>query len=147
MSLKLRINEDMKNAMRSGDTVRRDALRLLLSAVKQKEVDERIVLEDSGILAVIEKALKQRKDSITQYKSAGREDLVAVEQAEVDVLSGYMPQSLSADEIQTIIRDAIAGTGAAGAADMGKVIGVVKPLVTGRADMAEVSRLVKAALA
>lgn len=147
MTLKLRINDDMKNAMRAGDSVRRDALRLLLAAVKQKEVDERIDLDDAGVLAVIEKALKQRKDSITQYQAANRQDLVAAEQAEVEVFSAYMPQALSAEEISAIIKAAVTQSGAQGAADMGKVIGLVKPQVAGRADMAEVSRLVKAALA
>lgn len=147
MTLKLRINDDMKGAMRAGDSVRRDALRLLLAAVKQKEVDERIDLDDAGVLAVIEKALKQRKDSITQYQAANRQDLVAAEQAEVEVFSAYMPQALSAEEVGAIIKAAVTQSGAQGAADMGKVIGLVKPQVAGRADMAEVSRLVKAALA
>ena len=146
MTLKLRISDDMKNAMRSGDTVRRDALRLLLAAVKQKEVDERIELDDAAVLAVIEKALKQRKDSITQYQAANRQDLIAVEQAEVDVFSGYMPQALSADEISAIIQAAIVQSGAVGGSAMGKVVGLVKPQVAGRADMAEISKLIKAAL-
>lgn len=147
MTLKLRINDDMKAAMRAGDSVRRDALRLLLAAVKQKEVDERIELDDAAVLAVIEKALKQRKDSIAQYQSANRQDLIAVEEAEVAVFSTYMPQALSAEEIQAIITAAISESGAQGAAAMGKVVGLVKPQVAGRADMAEVSRLIKAALA
>jgi uncharacterized protein len=147
MTLKLRINDDMKTAMRAGDTVRRDALRLLLAAMKQKEVDERIELDDAGVLAIIEKALKQRKESIAQYQAAGRQDLVDAEQAEVDVFSAYMPQQMSADEISAIIRAAVAQSGAKGPADMGKVIGLVKPQVAGRADMGEVSKLVKAALA
>lgn len=147
MTLKLRINDDMKAAMRAGDSVRRDALRLLLAAVKQKEVDERIELDDAAVLAVIEKALKQRKDSITQYQTANRQDLIAVEEAEVAVFSTYMPQALSAEEIQAIITAAISESGAQGAAAMGKVVGLVKPQVAGRADMAEVSRLIKAALA
>ncbi len=133
--------------MRAGDSVRRDALRLLLAAVKQKEVDERIELDDAAVLAVIEKALKQRKDSIAQYQSANRQDLIAVEEAEVAVFSTYMPQALSAEEIQAIITAAISESGAQGAAAMGKVVGLVKPQVAGRADMAEVSRLIKAALA
>ncbi|MBX9849717.1 MAG: GatB/YqeY domain-containing protein [Rhodocyclaceae bacterium] len=147
MTLKLRINDDMKAAMRAGDSVRRDALRLLLAAVKQKEVDERIELDDAAVLAVIEKALKQRKDSIAQYQSANRQDLIAVEEAEVAVFSTYMPQALSAEDIQAIITAAISESGAQGAAAMGKVVGLVKPQVAGRADMAEVSRLIKAALA
>jgi uncharacterized protein YqeY len=147
MTLKLRLNDDMKNAMRSGDTVRRDALRLLLAAIKQKEVDERIELDDAAVLAVIEKALKQRKDSIAQYQVANRQDLIAVEEAEVAVFTDYMPQGLSADEINTIIQAAVTQSGAKGPADMGKVVGLVKPQVAGRADMGEVSKLIKAALA
>ncbi|MDE2600270.1 MAG: GatB/YqeY domain-containing protein [Rhodocyclaceae bacterium] len=146
MTLKLRINDDMKNAMRAGDGKTRDALRLLLAAVKQKEVDERIELDDAGVLAVIEKALKQRKDSITQYLAAGRQDLVDAEQAEVDVFSAYMPQQLTAAEIDAVIAAAIAQSGAEGAAAMGKVVGLVKPQVAGRADMGEVSKRIKAAL-
>lgn len=147
MTLKLRINDDMKNAMRAGDSKTRDALRLLLAAVKQKEVDERIELDDAGVLAIIEKALKQRKESIAQYQTAGRQDLVDTEQAEVDVFAAYMPQQMSAEEIGAIIKAAVAQSGAAGPADMGKVIALVKPQVAGRADMGEVSKLVKAALA
>lgn len=147
MTLKLRINDDMKNAMRSGDNVRRDALRLLIASIKQKEVDERIELDDSGVMAVIEKALKQRKDSISQYQSAGRNDLVATEQAEVDVFAAYMPQALSEAEIVAIIAAAITESGAQGPAAMGKVVALVKPQVAGRADMGEVSKRIKAALA
>jgi uncharacterized protein YqeY len=147
MTLKLRINDDMKNAMRAGDSKTRDALRLLLAAMKQKEVDERIELDDAAVLAIIEKALKQRKESIAQYQAAGRQDLVDAEQAEVDVFAAYMPQQMSAEEIGAIIKAAVAQSGAAGPADMGKVIGLVKPQVAGRADMGEVSKLVKAALA
>jgi uncharacterized protein len=147
MTLKLRINDDMKNAMRAGDSKTRDALRLLLAAMKQKEVDERIELDDAAVLAIIEKALKQRKESIAQYQAAGRQDLVDAEQAEVDVFAAYMPQQMSAEEIGAIIKAAVAQSGAAGPADMGKVIGLVKPQVAGRANMGEVSKLVKAALA
>jgi uncharacterized protein YqeY len=147
MTLKLRINDDMKNAMRAGDSKTRDALRLLLAAMKQKEVDERIELDDAAVLAIIEKALKQRKESITQYQTAGRQDLIDVEQAEIDVFSAYMPQQMSVAEIEAIIKAAVVQSGAAGPADMGKVIGLVKPQVAGRADMGEVSKLVKAALA
>jgi len=147
MTLKLRINDDMKNAMRTGDSKTRDALRLLLAAMKQKEVDERIELDDAGVLAIVEKALKQRKESIAQYQAAGRQDLVDAEQAEVDVFSIYMPQQMSAEEVAAIIKAAVAQSGAAGPADMGKVIALVKPQVAGRADMGEVSKLVKAALA
>jgi uncharacterized protein YqeY len=147
MTLKLRINDDMKNAMRAGDSKTRDALRLLLAAMKQKEVDERIELDDAAVLAIIEKALKQRKESIVQYQTAGRQDLVDAEQTEVDVFSAYMPKQMSAEEIDAIVKAAVAQSGAAGPADMGKVIALVKPQVAGRADMGEVSKLVKAALA
>ena len=146
MSLRERINDDMKAAMRAGETTRRDAIRLLLAAIKQKEVDERIVLDDAGIVAVVDKALKQRRDSITQYESAGRQDLADAEKFEVSVLSGYMPAGLSADVVVTAVAAAIAEVGAAGPGDMGKVMGVLKPKLAGRADMTEVSKQVKAAL-
>ena len=146
MSLRERINDDMKAAMRAGETTRRDAIRLLLAAIKQKEVDERIVLDDAGIVAVVDKALKQRRDSITQYESAGRQDLADAEKFEVSVLSGYMPAGLSADEVVAAVAAAIAEVGAAGPGDMGKVMGVLKPKLAGRADMTEVSKQVKAAL-
>jgi uncharacterized protein YqeY len=147
MSLKLRINEDMKNAMRAKDSARLGAIRLLMSAMKQKEVDERIELDDAAVIAVIEKMLKQRKDSITQYEAAKRQDLVDVEKFEVDVLSAYMPQALSAAEVEAIVIKALADSGAKTPAEMGKVIALVKPQVAGRADMGEVSKLVKAKLA
>ena len=147
MSLKERINEDMKAAMRAGDTARRDAIRLLLAAIKQKEVDERVTLDDAAIVVVIDKALKQRRDSIAQYESAGRQDLAEAEKFELGVLSGYMPAGLSAEEIAAAISAAVSEVGASGPADMGKVMGVLKPKLAGRADMTEVSKLVKAALA
>lgn len=147
MSLKLRINEDMKAAMKAKETARLGAIRLLLAAIKQKEVDERIELDDAQVIAVIEKMLKQRKDSITQYEAANRQDLADAEKAEVVVLAAYMPQAMSADEVDTIVTQAIADAGAKGPADMGKVIGLIKPQVAGRADMGEVSKLVKAKLA
>jgi len=147
MSLKERISEDMKAAMRAGETAKRDAIRLLLAAIKQKEVDERIVLDDAAVVAVIDKLLKQRRDSITQYESAGRTDLAAAEKFEADVLSAYMPAGLSDEEIVAAIESAIAAVGAAGPGDMGKVMGVLKPQLAGRADMTEVSKRVKAALA
>jgi uncharacterized protein YqeY len=147
MSLKLRINEDMKNAMRAKDSARLGAIRLLMSAMKQKEVDERIELDDAAVIAVIEKMLKQRKDSITQYEAAKRQDLVDVEKFEVDVLSAYMPQALSAAEVEAIVIKALADSGAKTPAEMGKVIALVKPQIAGRADMGEVSKLVKAKLA
>ena len=147
MNLKTRVNEDMKAAMKARETARLGAIRLLLAAVKQKEVDERIQLDDAAVLAVIDKMLKQRRDSIAQYGKAGRQDLVDAEQFEVEVLSGYMPQALSADEIQAAVAEAIAASGAAGVQDMGKVMAVLKPKLAGRADMSQVSGLVKAALA
>jgi uncharacterized protein YqeY len=146
MSLKARINEDMKTAMKARETARLGAIRLLMAAMKQKEVDERIELDDAGIVAVIEKMLKQRKDSIAQYEAAQRQDLADAEKFEVDVLMAYMPAGLSADEVAAIVAAAIAESGAKGPADMGKVIALVKPKVAGRADMGEVSKLVKAKL-
>ena len=147
MTLKERITEDMKAAMRARETARLGAIRLLLAAIKQREVDERIVLDDAAILAVIDKMLKQRRDSITQYAAGGRQDLVDAEQFEVQVLGTYMPAGLSADEITAAVAAAIGESGAAGPADMGKVMAVLKPKLAGRADMTEVSKLVKAALA
>ena len=146
MSLKARISEDMKTAMKAKETARLGAIRLLMAAMKQKEVDERIELDDAGIVAVIEKMLKQRKDSITQYEAAKRQDLADAEKFEVEVLSAYMPAGLSADEVAAIVAAAVAESGAKGPADMGKVIALVKPKVAGRADMGEVSKLVKAKL-
>lgn len=147
MSLRERINEDMKAAMRAGETARRDAIRLLLAAIKQKEVDERVTLDDAAVVAVIDKALKQRRDSIAQYESAGRQDLAEAEKFELGVLSGYMPAGLSVEEIAVAVSAAVSEVGACGPADMGKVMGVLKPKLAGRADMTEVSKLVKAALA
>ena len=147
MPLKERINEDMKSALRARETARLAAVRLLLAAIKQKEVDERIELDDAGVQTVIDKMLKQRKDSITQYEAAGRQDLVDAERFEADLLQTYLPAGLSRDEIAVAIASAVAETGAAGPGDMGKVMGVLKPKLAGRADMTEVSKLVKAALA
>jgi len=146
MSLKQQITEDMKAAMRAKETARLGAIRLLLAAMKQREVDERIELTDADVVAIIEKMLKQRRDSISQYKAANRQDLVDVEEFEVTVLQGYMPQQLSEAEIASAIAEAIAATGAAGPQDMGKVMGVVKPKLAGRADMGKVSGLIKAQL-
>ena len=146
MSLKTRINDDMKTAMKARDTARLGAIRLLMAAIKQKEVDERIALDDAGIVSVIEKMLKQRRDSIAQYEAAKRQDLADAEKAEVAVLSAYMPQALSAAEIDAIVAAAIAASGAKLPAEMGKVIALVKPKVAGRADMGEVSKRVKAKL-
>ena len=147
MSLKARITEDMKTAMKARETARLGAIRLLLAAIKQREVDERVELDDAGVLAAIDKMLKQRRDSISQYESAGRQDLADAEKFEVDVLTGYMPQALSEAEIQAAVADAIAASGAAGMQGMGKVMAVLKPKLVGRADMSQVSGLVKAALA
>ena len=147
MTLKLRINEDMKTAMRAKDSARLGAIRLLMAAMKQREVDERIELDDADVIGVIEKMLKQRKDSITQFEAAKRDDLVAAEKFEVEVLSAYMPQALSAAEVDAIVAKAVADTGAKAPSEMGKVIALIKPQVAGRADMGEVSKLVKAKLA
>jgi hypothetical protein len=146
MSLKAKISEDMKAAMKARETARLGAIRLLLAAIKQREVDDRVELDDAGVLAVIDKMLKQRRDSIAQYEKAGRQDLVNAEQFEVQVLSGYMPQAFSPAEIQAAVAEAIAASGAAGPQDMGKVMAVLKPKLAGRADMSQVSGLVKAAL-
>jgi uncharacterized protein YqeY len=147
MSLKDRINDDMKAAMRARETERLGTIRLLLAAIKQREVDERIVLDDTAITAVIDKMIKQRKDSISQFESAGRTDLVEKESAELTILSAYMPEQMSDAEIAAEVQAAVAQTGAAGPQDMGKVMGVLKPKLAGRADMTAVSGLVKAALA
>lgn len=147
MSLKIRINEDMKAAMKAKDGTRLAAIRLLMAAMKQREVDERIELDDAAIVAVIEKMLKQRKDSITQYEAAKRQDLADVEKYEVEVLLAYMPQAMSAAEVEAIVVRALADSGAKVPADMGKVMALVKPQIAGRADMGEVSKLVKTKLA
>ena len=147
MSLKLRITEDMKTAMRAKDTVRLGTIRLLLAATKQKEIDERIELDDAAVSSIVEKLIKQRKDSISQFQAAGRDDLVAVEQAELVVLQAYLPEQLSAAEVEAAVVAAIAESGAASAKDMGKVMGLVKPKLAGRADMGQVSALIKARLA
>jgi uncharacterized protein YqeY len=146
MNLKTRINEDMKSAMKARETARLAAIRLLMAAMKQKEVDERIELDDAGVVAVIEKMLKQRKDSISQYEAAKRQDLADAEKFEVEVLSAYMPAGLSAEEVAAIVAAAVAESDAKGPADMGKVMAIVKPKIAGRADMGEVSKLVKAKL-
>jgi hypothetical protein len=147
MSLKDQINDDMKAAMRARETERLGTIRLLLAAIKQREVDERITLDDAAITAVIDKMIKQRKDSISQFETAGRTDLVEKEAAELTVLTAYMPQQLSDAEVAAEVQAAVAQTGAAGPQDMGKVMGVLKPKLAGRADMTAVSALVKAALA
>ena len=146
MSLKEQITEDMKNAMRAKDTGRLGTIRLLLAAMKQKEVDERVELDDAAVIAIVEKLIKQRKDSISQFQAAGREDLVAIENAELVVLQAYMPAQMSEAEVAAVVAEAVAQVGAAGPQDMGKVMGVVKPKLAGKADMGVVSAQVKAAL-
>jgi uncharacterized protein YqeY len=146
VSLKDRINEDMKSAMRAKDSARLSALRLLLAAIKQREVDERVSLGDAEVVAVIDKMLKQRRDSIQQYEAAKRQDLADAEKFEVSVLQMYMPPAMSDAEIAAAISAMVAQTGASGLADLGKVITGLKPLLAGRADMAKVSALVKARL-
>lgn len=147
MSLKDRITEDMKAAMRAREPARLGAIRLLLAAIKQKEVDERTELDDAAIVTVIDKMLKQRRDSISQYESAGRQDLADAEKFEASLLSDYMPAGLSSAEVDTAVNAAIAETDAIGPGDMGKVMGILKARLAGRADMTEVSRRVKGALA
>ncbi|HEV2612659.1 MAG TPA: GatB/YqeY domain-containing protein [Noviherbaspirillum sp.] len=146
MSLKEQITEDMKAAMRAKDTAKLGTIRLLTAAMKQKEVDERIELTDAHVLAIIEKMIKQRKDSISQFEAGGRQDLADIEKAELSVLSTYMPAAMSNEEMQAEVTAAVAQVGAAGPQDMGKVMSVLKPKLAGRADMTVVSGLVKAAL-
>jgi uncharacterized protein YqeY len=143
MSLKEKLTEDMKAAMKSGDKDRLGVIRLINAAIKQREVDERIQLDDAQVLAAIEKMLKQRRDSITQFRAAGREDLAGKEEFEVGVIQGYLPAQLSEAEIDAIVTAAVAESGAASAKDMGKVVGLVKAKVAGRADMGQVSALIK----
>jgi len=147
MSLKARIQDDMKSAMKARETERLAAIRLLMAAIKQKEVDERIELDDAAITAVVDKMLKQRRDSISQYEAAQRQDLADKEKAEMAVLMAYLPQQLSDAEIDTMIEGAILSSGAAGMQDMGKVMALLKPHMAGRADMAAVSARIKAKLA
>lgn len=147
MTLRERVNEDVKAAMKAREAERLGTLRLLTAALKQREVDERITLEDAGVVAVIEKMLKQRKDSIAQYEQAGRQDLADAEKREVAILSAYLPQQLSEAELAAAVAKAVADSGAKSPADMGKVMAIVKPLVAGKADMGKVSALVKARLA
>jgi len=147
MSLKARITDDMKTAMRAKETARLGTIRLLLAAIKQKEVDERIEMDDAKVSSIVEKLIKQRKDSISQFQAAGRDDLVAAEQAELVVLQAYLPEQLSAAEVEAAVAAAIAESGASSAKDMGKVMGLLKPRLAGRADMGQVSALIKARLA
>lgn len=147
MSLKARITEDMKTAMKAKEAARLATVRLLLAAIKQKEVDERVELDDAAVAAVIEKLVKQRKDSVSQYQAAARQDLADAEQAEITILAAYLPEKMSREETAAAVAAAVAETGASGPADMGKLMAVLKPRLAGKADMAEVSKLVKAALA
>ena len=146
MSLKVRISDDMKSAMKAKETERLAAIRLLMAAIKQKEVDERIELDDAAIVVVIDKMLKQRRDSITQYEAAQRQDLADKEKAEMTVLMAYMPQQLSEAEIDELVVKAVVDSGAASMQDMGKVMGLLRPQLAGRADMALVSTRIKARL-
>jgi uncharacterized protein len=143
MALKERITEDMKTAMRGGEKERLATIRLALAAIKQREVDERITLDDTQVLAVLEKMIKQRREAITQFESGGRADLVAKENAEIAVLQGYLPAQMSEAELDALIAEAIRTTGAASIKDMGKVMGFVKPKAQGRADMGVVSARIK----
>jgi uncharacterized protein YqeY len=146
MNLKNKITDDMKAAMRAKDTARLSTVRLLLSAMKQKEVDERVELTDADVLAIIEKMLKQRRESIAQFEKAGRTDLADTEKAEIAVLSAYLPAQMSEAEVAAAIAAAIAESGAAGPKDMGKVMGLLKAKLAGRTDMGKLSGLVKAKL-
>ncbi|WP_417471620.1 GatB/YqeY domain-containing protein [Luteimonas mephitis] len=143
MTLKQQLVDDMKAAMKSGDKQRLGVIRLVNAAIKQREVDERIELDDAAVLAVLEKMVKQRKDSVSQYETAQREDLAEIERAEIVVIEHYLPEKLGDAEIQAAIEAAIAQTGATGPADMGKLMGVLKPKLAGLADMGQVSALVK----
>ena len=147
MSLKARISDDMKTAMKAKEAAKLAAIRLLLAAIKKKEVDERVELDDAAVAAVIEKLVKQRKDSVTQYEAANRQDLADAEKAEIAILAAYLPEKMSSEEVAAAVAAAVAQTGAKGPADMGKLMGALKPQLAGKADMAEVSKLVKAALA
>ena len=141
--LKAQIIDDMKAAMKGGEKARLGVIRLITAAIKQREVDERIELDDEQVLIVLDKMVKQRRDSIKQYTDAGREDLAAIEEAEVEIIQAYLPAALSEDEVAAIVEAAIAQTGATSMADMGKVMGIVKPQVQGRGDMGAVSGIVK----
>jgi uncharacterized protein YqeY len=146
MPLKERITEDMKAAMRSGEKERLGLIRMITSAIKQREVDERITLDDSQVLSVLEKMIKQRKESVVQFKAGNRQDLVDKESAEITLLQGYLPAALSGAEIDTLISEAVAATGAASIKDMGKVMAIIKAKAQGRADMAAVGAKIKAKL-
>jgi uncharacterized protein len=147
MPLREQLNEDIKTAMKARETERLNALRLMLAAVKQREVDERVAMDDTGVISVVEKMIKQRKDSIAQYEKASRMDLADKERYEISVIEAYLPQQMSQQELEAAVAEALAATGAKSPADMGKVMGVLKPKLAGRADMGKVSALVKAKLA
>ncbi len=146
MSLRDQINEDMKSAMRAKDMAKLGTIRLITAAIKQKEVDERIEITDAHVLAILEKMVKQRKDSIEQFTAGGRDDLANAEKDELTVLATYLPKALSTEEVQHIVNAALLEVGANGMQDMGKVMGLVRPQLAGRADMGEVSAMIKAAL-
>ena len=143
MSLKNQITEDMKSAMKAGEKDRLKTVRLIMAAIKQVEVDQRVELDDAGVLSVLDKMVKQRRDSVTQFEKGGRGDLAAIEKAEIEVLAQYLPEQLSAEELAALVDEVIAATGAAGMRDMGKVMGQIKAKAAGRADMGAVSATVK----
>ncbi len=147
MSLRTQITEDMKSAMRAREATRLGTIRMLLAALKQREVDERIELTDADVLTIVDKEIKKRRDSIAQFEKAGREDLAATERAEVDVLAAYLPQQLSEAEMAAEIDAAVAASGAVGPADMGRLMAILRPRLAGRADMGKASAMVKARLA
>jgi uncharacterized protein YqeY len=147
MSLKNQLTDDMKTAMKAGEKERLGVIRLINAAIKQKEVDERIELDDAQVLAVLEKMVKQRRDSVSQYDAAGRDDLAGIERAEIAVIEHYLPAKLSEAEIEDVVDGAIRDSGATGPADMGKLMGVLKPRLAGKADMGDVSAIVKRRLA
>ena len=147
MSLKTQLTDDMKTAMKAGDKERLGVIRLVNAAIKQKEVDERIELDDAQVLAVLDKMVKQRRDSVSQYDAAGREDLAGIERNEIAVIEHYLPARMSEAEIEDVIDATMRETGATGAADMGKLMALLKPRLAGRADMGDVSKLVKQRLA
>ena len=143
MSLKNQITEDMKSAMKAGDKDRLKTVRLIMAAIKQVEVDQRVELDDAGVLSVLDKMVKQRRDSVTQFEKGGRDDLADIERAEIDVLANYLPEQLSPEELAALVDEVIAATGAEGMRDMGKVMGQIKAKAAGRADMGAVSATVK----
>ena len=145
-TIKPQLISDMKSSMKSGDKQRLGVVRMMLAAIKQIEVDERIELDDARMLAVLDKMAKQRRESIAHYSEAGRDDLVAVEQAEIDIIKQYLPEALTDEEINALVEQSIADTGASSIKDMGKLMGVLKPQLQGRADMGQVSQLVKSRL-